>query len=232
MWVDNMAKKIHPILKAIIPLAKGISKTFGSNCEVVVHDLSHPKTSIIEIFNNTVTERKIGDGIRDLVWKVLRSPNFKDDMLANYSTISHKNKVIKSTTILIRDEKEDPIGAICMNFDLSSFYNVKNILEEFTQINELSPQKDKDKVIKIDNANVTNVLNYLISQAVEEYGIPVDKMSIEERIKIVNFLDKKGIFQIKGAANWVADKLKVSRSSVYNYLNIARSRLQMKEIKS
>jgi len=27
MWVDNMAKKIHPILKAIIFLAKGISKT-------------------------------------------------------------------------------------------------------------------------------------------------------------------------------------------------------------
>jgi len=42
-----MTNKIHPILKAIIPLAKGISKTFGSNCEVVVHDLSHPKTSII-----------------------------------------------------------------------------------------------------------------------------------------------------------------------------------------
>jgi len=117
-----------------------------------------------------------------------------------------------------------------MNFDLSSFYSVKNILEEFTQINDLSPQKDK--VIKIDNANVTNVLNYLISQTVEEYGISVDKMSVEEKIKIVNFLDKKGIFQIKGAANWVADKLKISRSSVYSYLNIARSRLQMKEIKS
>jgi len=225
-----MTNKIHPILKAIIPLAKGISKTFGSNCEVVVHDLSHPKTSIIEVFNNTVTERKIGDGIRDLVWNVLSSPNFKEDVLANYSTIPYKNKVIKSTTILIRDEKGNPIGAICMNFDLSSFYSVKNILEEFTQINDLSPQKDK--VIKIDNANVTNVLNYLISQTVEEYGISVDKMSVEEKIKIVNFLDKKGIFQIKGAANWVADKLKISRSSVYSYLNIARSRLQMKEIKS
>ena len=162
----SMANKIHPILKAIIPLAKGISKAFGPNCEVVVHDLSHPKTSIIEIFNNTVTERKIGDWIRDLIWKVLRSPNFKEDILANYSTIPHKNKVIKSTTILIRDEKEDPIGAICVNFDLSSFYSVKNILEEFTQINELSPPEDK--VIKIHNADVINILNHIILQTI--YG--------------------------------------------------------------
>ena len=29
----SMSNKIHPILKAIIPLAKGISKTLGSNCE-------------------------------------------------------------------------------------------------------------------------------------------------------------------------------------------------------
>lgn len=227
-----MTKKIHPILKSIIPLARGISKTFGSNCEVVVHDLSHPKTSIIKIFNNTVTERKIGDGIRDLVWSVLRSPNFKEDMLVNYRTISYKNKSIKSTTIVIRDETDKPIGAVCINLDLSSFYNARRFLNEFIHININDISPTEDKVINVTNANVVNVLNYLISQTIEEYGISVDKMSVEEKIKIVNFLDKKGIFQIKGAANWVADKLKTSRSSVYNYLNIARSRLQMKEIKS
>jgi len=224
-----MTKKIHPILKSIMPLAKGISETLGSNCEVVVHDLSHPKTSIIRIFNNVVTERKVGDGIRDLVWNVLRSPDFKEDVLSNYQTIPYKNKTIKSTTMFIRDQKDKPIGAICINFDLSSFYKAKSFLEEFTYINKLS--LPKDKVINITNANVVNILNYLISQTVEECGILVDKMSVEDKIKIVNFLDKKGIFQIKGAANWVADKLKMSKSSVYNYLNIARSRLQMKETK-
>jgi len=223
-----MTKKVHPILKAIIPLAKGISKTFGSNCEVVVHDLSHPETSIIKIFNNTVTERKIGDGIRDLIWNVLRSPKFKEDVLANYHTISHKNKVIKSTTMLIRDEKDKPIGAICINFDLSSFHRAKSFLEEFTLINELSPPEDK--VIKINNADIINVLNYIISQTIAEHGVPIDNMSREEKIKIVSFLDKKGIFQIKGAANWVADRFNTSRSTIYNYLDVARSKRDMKKI--
>lgn len=226
-----MTKKIHPILKAIIPLAKGIAKTLGPNCEVVVHDLSHPKTSIIEIFNNTVTERKIGDGIRDLISKVLRSPNFKEDLLANYRTISHKNKVIKATTMLIRDEKDKLIGAICMNFDLSSFYKAKNFLEEFTHINKLSlPEDPKDKVIKTNNANLITVLNNIISQTIEEYGVPVDNMSREEKIKIVSFLDEKGVFQIKGAASWVADKFNTSRSTIYNYLDIIRPKKYMEKI--
>ena len=163
-------------------MARGISKTFGSNCEVIVHDLSHPKTSIIKIFNGIITERKTGDGIRDLVWSVLRSPNFKEDMLVNYRTIYYNNKVIKSTTIVIRDETDKPIGAVCINFDLSSFYNVRRFLDEFTSINDLSLAEEK--VIKITNADVVNVLNYLISQTVEEYGIPVEKMSTEEKIKI------------------------------------------------
>lgn len=226
-----MTKKIHPILKAIIPLAKGIAKTFGSNCEVIVHDLSHPKTSIIGIFNNTVTERKIGDGIRDLILKVLRSPNFKEDLLANYRTISHKNKVIKSTTMLVRDEKERPIGAICINIDLSSFYKAKNFLEEFIHINQLSPPEDlEDKVIEISNANVIAILNYIILQTIEEYGVSVDSMTREEKIKIVGFLDKKGTFQIKGAAGWVADRLNTSKSTIYNYLDEVRLKKDMGKI--
>lgn len=224
----SMSNKIHPTLKAIIPLAQGISKTLGSNCEVIVHDLSHPKTSIIEIFNNVVTERKVGDGIRDLVWNVLRSPDFQEDVLANYQTISYKNKTIKSTTILIRDQNNKPIGAVCINFDLAPFYNIKKFLEEFTRINKLSPPEDK--VIEINNADIVNVLDYLISQTIQEGGIQVDKMSKEDRVKIVSFLDEKGIFKVKGAAHWVANRLKTSKSTVYNYLDITRSEKGMKKV--
>ena len=72
-------------------------------------------------------------------------------MLANYQTISHKDKVIKSTTILIRDQSNKPIGALCINFDLALFYNIKKFFEEFTRINKLSPSDDK--VIEINNAD-------------------------------------------------------------------------------
>ena len=35
-----MPKDVHPIMKRYIPIVRGIAGTFGSNCEVVLHDFS------------------------------------------------------------------------------------------------------------------------------------------------------------------------------------------------
>ncbi len=45
-------------------LARGISEHFGSNCEVVIHELNEQSTqgSISAIYNGHVTGRKVGDG--------------------------------------------------------------------------------------------------------------------------------------------------------------------------
>ena len=49
-------------------MAKGIATQFGSNCEVVVHDLSrHPDHSIVAIENGHVTGRAVGDGASHVV---------------------------------------------------------------------------------------------------------------------------------------------------------------------
>ena len=50
-------------LQFLFQLAKGISRQFGPNCEVVVHDLdsNDPNSSIVAIENGHVTGRKVGD---------------------------------------------------------------------------------------------------------------------------------------------------------------------------
>ena len=50
-------------------LAAGIAAQFGSNCEVVIHDVSsnHPDHSIVHIENGHVSGRKVGDGASQVV---------------------------------------------------------------------------------------------------------------------------------------------------------------------
>lgn len=55
-----MGSKLHPTLKAFIPFVKGLAETFGSNCEVVLHDFSDLQHSIIAIENGHVTGRSLG----------------------------------------------------------------------------------------------------------------------------------------------------------------------------
>ncbi|MDI9461847.1 MAG: PAS domain-containing protein, partial [Bacillota bacterium] len=219
--------ELHPLLSAMFPVVKGIAETFGPNCEVVLHDLSRPRTSIIKIENNTVTGRKIGDGITGLVWNVLRSPDFSDDMLVNYRYVTPDGKAIKATTILIRDDNRKVIGALCINFDLTSFYKAKKAFDEFIASNEIAVPGEK--TVEIDNADVVDILDYLVSKTIEEYGKLPEQMSREDKIQVVGYLDDKGLFRIKGSVNWVAEKLGTSRYTIYNYLEAARAARAMDE---
>lgn len=48
-------------------------------------------------------------------------------------------------------------------------------------------------------------------------------MQKEHKLKIVEVLDEKGVFLIKGAVDDVANAIGVSRYSVYNYLDEIRA---------
>ena len=212
--------ELHPILKVFLPVIKGLAKTFGAKCEFVLHDLRHPRTSVIAAENTSVTGRKVGDGIRDLVWDVLRSPDFKEDMLLNYSSSSIDGKAVKSSTILIRNLEEEIIGALCINYDLSIIHDLKRSLDEFAHVSDIS--LPREKVVELQNANILDILEQLISKTIEEYPKTVAEMSKEDKINIVRFLDEKGVFRIKGANESVSERLSVSKSTLYTYLESSR----------
>ncbi len=75
---------MHLVLKAYIPIANMIVKTFGKNCEVVLHDLTQPKNSVVYAANGDVTGRKVGQSFDHLIKMVLLNKDFKDDYVVNY----------------------------------------------------------------------------------------------------------------------------------------------------
>jgi predicted transcriptional regulator YheO len=74
-----------------------------------------------------------------------------------------------------------------------------------------------------------DILDYLVSKTIEEYGKLPEQMSREDKIQVVGYLDDKGLFRIKGSVNWVAEKLGTSRYTIYNYLEAARAARAMDE---
>lgn len=58
----------------------------------------------------------------------------------------------------------------------------------------------------------------LFSKAQEKVGKEISKMQKEDKIEMVRFLQKHGIFLVKDAIDRLAEKLNVSRFTIYNYL--------------
>ena len=63
---------INPIIKKYEPLVDLLADLFGSNCEVVLHDIKNPERSIVKIRNGHITSRKRGGPITDLGLKIIK----------------------------------------------------------------------------------------------------------------------------------------------------------------
>jgi len=210
-------EKKHPIIKSLIPVVKTISATFGKNCEVVLHDFSGPQHSIISIENGHVTGRKVGDPITDFALASLKEGGFGDgsqDKLLNYKTKTKDGRILKSSSVFIKDEKNKIVGCLCINYDMTGHLMFQNIINELCTINELNEETEETFVKDVDE-----ILDSIIGKAIEEVNKPISLMQKEDNLRVVEIVDKKGGFMIKGSIDQLAQSLNVSRYTIYNYLD-------------
>ena len=215
------AKPIHPALDALKPVARGIAATFGKNCEVVLHDLSDPSSSLV-FKAGTVTNRDIGAPVTNLVLEALQRYGDATEDLIGYLNRTKDGKVLKSSTIFIRDNNSKIIGCLCINFDLTEFQLAKNILDDFCQLKDLTGtgfEHTQEQFARDINEVVDNVVEGVL----QELGKPVPVMTKEEKVRAVEMLDDRGIFLVKGAVDVAAQALAVSKFTIYNYLEEARA---------
>jgi predicted transcriptional regulator YheO len=215
-------KKINPLLKNLIPVVKGIARAFGKNCEVLLHDISDLEHSVILIENSHVTGRKIGAPLTDLGLYFLNSDLFNDtDFVANYQTESKDGKKLKSTSIFIRNKNREIVGFLCINFNMEPLMNVSREIDEFChmknnfQENVAFLQEEKEEIF---SDSLDELMERCFSKAQQKIGKDINKMDKDEKIKMVSYLQKHGIFLVKNAIDRIAEKLNVSRFTIYNYL--------------
>lgn len=203
---------INKKLEKYIPIANLIAKTFGKNCEVVIHDLSIPQNSVVYTIHNHVTGRQIGQPFDHLIKDVLLSKNFDHDFTANYLTVTEDGRKIKSSTALIRDYDDKVIGALCVNYDLNSFDNLKTLLDDFL----ITEQENIETAVE-PFTNVIEIVDDLINKMIGNSNI--ETLKRKDKIALIQFMEQKGIFLIKGSIEKVAEKLNISKVTVYSYLD-------------
>ncbi|MCF8565761.1 PAS domain-containing protein [Alicyclobacillus tolerans] len=206
---------MNDTIRKFIPVAEAVAEMFGTHCEVVLHDLTHPQSSVVYTKNGAVTNRHVGESFRHLIYQVLRSDKFRDDHVSNYRTTTADGRAIKSSTSIIRDDSGVAIGAFCINLDIDALVNSVPFLQDFIRVDEENDSKEEQDVID----SVWRVVLDLITYAINEYPVSVSEMDKVDKMKIVSFLNEKGLFLIKGAIDELAKNLNVSKVTIYGYLD-------------
>lgn len=205
----------HPLVKNYVHLVSGLARTFGDNCEVVLHDFSDLKNTIVAIENGHVTNRDEKSSMPELNQLKVSKGQIDEDMI-NYTGKSHDGRVLKSSTFYIRDDSGKPVGCLCINFDLTELVAVRRVLDDIMKIeSDIVLSKQEDQTVN----KVNKVLEELVGDTIASNGKPVIYMSKDEKVEIVRKLNTQGAFLIKGSVEYLANVLCVSRFTIYNYLD-------------
>lgn len=194
-----------------------IEKHFGPDTEIVLHDLTKPyEHTIIDIRNGNVTGRKIGDCGSNLGLEVLKG-KVKDGDRFNYVTYLKDNKIIRSSSIYLYNDKNKVIGSICINTDITELVKFEKYLKQNNKF-DLDEEMAKQDTVEFFVNDVQELLEKLCMQGQRLIGKPAAIMDREEKINFLKFLDEKGAFLITRSSEKVCQFLSISKFTLYKYL--------------
>ena len=201
-------------METLMQIAHGIAAQFGTRCEVLIPDLTNADAehSIIHIENGHVTGRKEGDAASPVVLEQLKSGKVPDDRLG-YLTRTPDGRILKSSTIYIKDENGEPYAILSINFDISALSMIENALKEL-----ITPSDNQEKP-KTITKNVNELLDELMRQSVELVGKPPAMMTKDEKITAMKFLSDHGAFLITKSGDKISKFFGISKYTLYSYID-------------
>jgi predicted transcriptional regulator YheO len=203
-----------------IRFAKAIAGQFGPNCEVVIHDLRGKNTdhSIIHIENGHVTGRAVGDGPSAVVLGSLKEDAASLEDRIAYFTRTSDGRVLRSTTVYIRDDDGNAIGIMGINYDISNLIVAENALHAFNSGND-QPSYEPEPIA----THVADLLEDLLGRSERLIGKPPALMSKDEKVRAIKYLDDSGAFLITKSGPKVCEYYGISTYTLYSYLDEIRS---------
>ena len=216
-----MYKSLEPYAKLVYFL----SAALGDNCEIALHDLTSKDQEIVAISNNPISGREVGAKLSNLSLHYLEEKQYLNhDYVMNYKTVGNDGKLMRAATYFIKEEgREMPVGMGCINVNISDLEYLTSTIKKILGIKE-----EKDIEFKMDNpveilsSPLDEMIDMYIKECLEKMGFPsyflAERLNVDEKIKVVKYLQEKGTFKVKGAIVLVAEKLAVSEPTVYRYL--------------
>ena len=200
----------------------GMQQFLGPGCEIVIHDFRQGfDHSIVHILNGELSGRGIGDAPRGamIFHEGKDITPYRDSQIFFYH--DKKRKIFKSCTTLISDEDNRIVGSVCLNLEVTDLLLTQNALQGLLQYKLPGAEAagEPDMGIK----NIDEVLRHYIEQAVAMLGKPFSLMGKEEKIRAIDYLDQRGVFKISKASVLLCEEFQVSKFTLYNYLEEART---------
>ena len=210
----------NPLLQHYIKLTEFLGQALGPDYEVALHDLTDKNRSIIAIANNHVSGREIGAPLTNVALKILMDRSYEtQDYRLHYPGVSAAGKTLRSSTLFIKQHGK-LIGMLCINFDAAKYSRMAQEL-----LSLCGAHQEPGPSVGVENfvSSLPDAVQAAITD-VTGSALPPDRLTMDEKIRIVEDLQQAGIFYMKGAVSEVAAQLGSSEATIYRYLSKLKDR--------
>lgn len=197
------------ILDFLTRTAEAIAQTFGYSCETLIHDMSKPGHPLLAIFHSQ--GRPVGSTASVDGGNTPSDANypFLNEDAINTFAVTENGRYIKSTTVHYRGEGYH--YALGINFDYTAILPAVSILQTLTHTDSnLLENVDRQRRMQIDE---------IFEDCVRSIGTPILNMKKQEKLILIRRLSECNVFKFQKSVSYVAEKLGVSRYSIYKYIH-------------
>ena len=209
-------KNTDEYIRSLTELASRLAQFLGPNAEVVIHDFRRRKDGTIVAIFGDLTGRSVGGSMSRIGLELLGEGNQAQDRV-NYVTTTKNGRTLKASTFVLRDYQGTVFGAFCINVDITDLRKAAVTLAELAGLDPVEPAP-----VLFSN-DTREVVRAIIAHEVAELGVPVSRLSREDRERLVHTLEKRGIFAMQKGVPIAAEELGVSRTTIYNCITSVRN---------
>lgn len=174
-------RELHPNLQAALQLVEGIFQMLGSRYEVILHDLSHVESSIVALAGD-VTHRKIGGPVTNYLLQLLQKYGDSAPNSINYRNVTTDGRILRSSTIFIRDENGHIVGSLCINQDLTDYIVASRLHQEMVSFQHPAEEDEPEELFAHD---ISEVMEDMVRTELGMVQKPVAYMQKEDRKSVV-----------------------------------------------
>lgn len=204
---------------------------FGDSCQVILYDLrvtEGEKVGTAMAVSGRVTDTQVGAPLPAFLLHYATRHGLQDDY--GFINKNYPGLVLRTSLQFIHDETGLVAGCLCIHHNIVHIQMIISFLEEYTrsQIAEdedeslnISPGSKEYKATDIQSFMDSVMQEFLIERLGQNSFANLDK---NDKLALISELESKGVFLVKGSVNLVANRMNISKFSIYNYLEEIRTK--------
>jgi len=219
-------------------LVEFLGRMLGPDYEITLYDLETSGNPLVAIANGKLGGRSAGESLPEIAIRQIQNGENEQFVLNIPIVLEESGKTIRFSAMRICDRAGKAVGLLGIGFDDSRYlslcsnlfdlihpdaYVESQYLQNNANLSDVLSADAKMKAKPSDVYNdVTSMAAELFSDAVSDLQMPVDRLTQDERIALLRKLQENGMFRLKGAVQYVAERLGCSQASIYRYLSKVR----------